>query len=208
MVGEALDRALSKSRGPILITPELHPASKARVLEGRATGAQEGPAILVATDGSEVSLRAGEYAARLADGLGAKLFALYVVDEHLAFHAGVHYSELVERLSEDGREATGRVRTLAEKAGVECEELIVFGRPEQSILAVAEEVGADPIVLGAEGMSGLEHALIGSVSEEVLRHANRTVLVVGGHPRGRKREERERRGEVMNALPEPEVTEE
>jgi nucleotide-binding universal stress UspA family protein len=76
------------------------------------------------------------------------------------------------------------VRALAEEAGVECEELIVFGRPEQSILAVAEEVGADPIVLGAEGMSGLEHVLIGSVSEEVLRHANRTVLVVGGHPEG------------------------
>lgn len=113
-----------------------------------------------------------------------KLFALNVVDEHLAFHAGIHYSELVERLSEDGREATGRVRTLAEKAGVECEELIVFGRPEQPILAVAEEVGADPIVLGAKGMSGLEHALIGSVSEEVLHHANRTVLVVGEHPEG------------------------
>jgi hypothetical protein len=31
-------------------------------------------------------------------------------------------------------------------------------------------------------LSGLEHALIGSVSEEVLRHANRTVLVVDGHP--------------------------
>jgi nucleotide-binding universal stress UspA family protein len=138
--------------------------------------------VLVATDGSEVSLRAGEHVAQLADGLGAKLFALYVVDEHLAFHGGIHYGELVERLSEDGREATGRVRALAEKAGVECEELIVFGRPDQTILAVAEEVGADPIVLGAEGMSGLEHALIGSVSEEVLRHANRTVLVVGGHP--------------------------
>jgi nucleotide-binding universal stress UspA family protein len=47
---------------------------------------------------------------------------------------------------------------------------------------VAEEVGADPIFLGAEGMTGLEHAFIGSVSEEALRHANRTVLVVGGHP--------------------------
>ncbi len=80
--------------------------------------------------------------------------------------------------------ATGKVRALAEEAGVECEELIVFGRPEQLILAVAEEVGADPIVLGAEGMSGLEHVMIGSVSEEVLRHANRTVLVVGGHPEG------------------------
>jgi nucleotide-binding universal stress UspA family protein len=42
-------------------------------------------------------------------------------------------------------------------------------------------VGADPIFLGAEGLSGLKHALIGSVSE-VLRHANRTMLVVDGHP--------------------------
>ncbi len=184
IVGEALDQIMSESRGPILITPEPHPASKARSFERGETEAHEGPAVLVATDGSEVSLRAGEYAARLASGLGAKLFALYVVDEHLAFHAGIHYSELVGRLSEDGRKATGRVRALAEKAGVECEELIVFGRPGRSILAVAEEVGADPIVLGAEGMSGLEHALIGSVSEEVLRHANRTVLVVGGHPEG------------------------
>jgi nucleotide-binding universal stress UspA family protein len=184
MVGDALDQILSKSRGPILIIPEPHPATKARVLERRETGVQEGPVVLVATDGSEVSLRAGEYAARLADGLGAKLFALYVVDEHLAFHAGIHYGELVEKFSEDGREATGKVRALAEEPGVECEELIVFGRPEQSILAVAEEVGADLIVLGAEGMSGLEHALIGSVSEEVMRHANRTVLVVGGHPEG------------------------
>jgi nucleotide-binding universal stress UspA family protein len=181
MVGEALDRALSKARGPILITPELHPASKARVLERRANGAPEGPAVLIATDGSQVSLRAGEYAVRLAGDLGAKLFVLHVVDERLAFHGGIHYGELIERLSDEGREATGRVRELAEKAGAECEEMIVLGRPDQSILAVAEEVGAEPIVLGAEGKSRMEHALLGSISEEVLRHANRTVLVVGGH---------------------------
>jgi nucleotide-binding universal stress UspA family protein len=181
MVGEALDRVLSKSRGPILITPELHPASKARVLERRETGAYEVPAVLVATDGSVVSLRAGEYAARLASGLGTKLFALYVVDEHLAFHGGVQYGELVEHLSAEGREATGKVRTLAEKAGAECEELIVLGKPDRVIIAVAEELGADPVVLGSEGKSRMEHALIGSVSEEVLRHANRTVLVVGGY---------------------------
>jgi nucleotide-binding universal stress UspA family protein len=138
--------------------------------------------VLVATDGSEVSLRAGEYAVRLAGGIGAKLFILYVVDEHLLFHSGIHYGEFVEMLSQEGREATGKVRALAEKEGVESEELIVFGRPEQTILSVAEELSADPIFLGAEGMTGLEHALIGSVSEEALRRANRTVLVVGGHP--------------------------
>jgi nucleotide-binding universal stress UspA family protein len=184
MVGEVLDRVLAQTRGPILVTPEPHPASRAGVLERAGTGAPEAPAVLVATDGSEVSRRAGEYAAHLAGGLGAKLFVLYVVDEHLTFRAGIHYGEFVEMLSRDGREATGKLRALAEGVGVESEELVVFGRPERTILDVAEELGADPIVLGAEGMSKLEHALVGSVSEEVLRNANRTVLVVGGHPEG------------------------
>ena len=185
MVGEVLDRVLAETRGPILVTSEPHPASRAGVLERAGTGAPEGPAVLVATDGSEVSVRAGEYAARLASGLGAKLFVLYVVDEHLTFHSGIHYGQFVEMLSEDGREATAKVQALAEGAGVESEELVVFGRPERTILEVAEELGTDTIVLGAEGMSKMEHALVGSVSEEVLRHANRTVLVVGGHPEGK-----------------------
>ena len=76
------------------------------------------------------------------------------------------------------------MRALAEKAGVESEELIVLGRPDRVIVAAAEEIGADPIVLGSEGKSRMEHALLGSISEEVLRHANRTVLVVGGRRDG------------------------
>lgn len=182
MVGEPLDGVLSESRGPILISPELHPDSRARAPERDQTEGPRRPTVLVATDGSEVSLRAGRYAARLAEALGAKLFALYVVDEHLTFRSGVYYGEFIRRLSEDGREATGKVRALAEEAGVEFEELIVLGRPDRTIVAVAEEIRADPIVLGSEGTSKVEHALIGSVSEEVLRNANRTVLVVGGHP--------------------------
>jgi nucleotide-binding universal stress UspA family protein len=181
MVGEVLDRVLGETSGPILVTPEPHPASKAGILERAEIGAKEAPAVLVATDVSEVSLRAGEYAARLVSSLGAKLYILYVVDEHLLFHTGIHYGEFIEKLTQDGREATGKVRALAEKVGVKAEELVVLGRPEQTILSVAEELEADPIFLGAEGMSRLEHALVGSVSEEALRHANRTVIVVGGH---------------------------
>jgi nucleotide-binding universal stress UspA family protein len=184
MVGDVLDRVLSESKGPILITPDPHPASRPRTLaHGEAEGF-EGPVVLVATDGSEVSLRAAEYAARLASGLGVKLFALYVVDEHLTYSSGVHYADFIERLSRDGRKATGDVRALAEKAEVEFEELIVLGRPDRAIVAAAEEIGADPIVLGSQGKSRMEHALLGSVSEEVLRYANRTVLVVGGRPEG------------------------
>jgi hypothetical protein len=56
--------------------------------------------VLVATGGSEVSSRAGEYAGRLASGLGSKLFVLYVIDEHPLFHSGIHYGEFVEMLSQ------------------------------------------------------------------------------------------------------------
>jgi len=51
-------------------------------------------------------------------------------------------------------------------------------------VAAVEEVGADPIFLGAEDIFGLEHALMGSVCEEALRYANRTALVVRGRPEG------------------------
>ncbi len=67
--------------------------------------------------------------------------------------------------------------------------MIVFGRPDRSILAAAEELEADPIFLDDEGISGLEHALMGSVCEEALRHANRTALVVRGRPEGEGLEE-------------------
>ena len=83
------------------------------------------------------------------------------------------------------------MRALAKKAGVEFEELIVLGRPDRTIVAAAEEIGADRIVLGSEGKSRMEHALLGSVSEEVLRHADRTVLVVGGHPESESSEPRQ-----------------
>jgi nucleotide-binding universal stress UspA family protein len=181
-VGAVLDQVLGDTAGPMLVSPE--PYASAGPLERARSGATEAPAMLVATDGSEASARAARYAARLAAGLGAKLFVLYVVDENLLFHSGIHYGEFAERLAREGREATGRGRTLAEEAGVKSEEIVVSGRPAHAILSVAEELGADPVFLGAEGMSKLEHALIGSVSEEVLRLANRTVLVVGGHPEG------------------------
>lgn len=48
----------------------------------------------------------------------------------------------------------------------------------QAILAVAEEVDADAIVMGTRGRGGLKSFLLGSVSHEVVQHADRAVLVV------------------------------
>ncbi|HEY8761438.1 MAG TPA: universal stress protein, partial [Candidatus Dormibacteraeota bacterium] len=47
-----------------------------------------------------------------------------------------------------------------------------------AILAVADELGADAIVLGTRGLTGIRSMLLGSVSHAVLQHADRSVIVV------------------------------
>lgn len=71
-----------------------------------------------------------------------------------------------------------------ELRGVLDQQLIQLGNPAERILARAEEYGADLIVMGTRGRSGLAHVLIGSVAEGVLRRSRRPVLVVPGraHP--------------------------
>jgi nucleotide-binding universal stress UspA family protein len=58
------------------------------------------------------------------------------------------------------------------------------GQPAKIINEVADEVGADLIVLGTHGRSGLERMLLGSVSETVSRHSSCTVLLVRPKNRG------------------------
>ena len=137
--------------------------------------------ILLATDGSKASFHAAERAVHLAGHLRAKLYVLYAVDKDRAFHAGIHYGEDLRELEKAGKEATEKVAALAEKHGLECEKLVVEGgRAARTIVWEAQEVGADYIVMGAEGMSRLESIIVGNVAQEVLRQADRTVLLVGG----------------------------
>jgi nucleotide-binding universal stress UspA family protein len=53
-----------------------------------------------------------------------------------------------------------------------------FGRPDEEIVALAEELGARLIVLGSRGRGGVKRALMGSVSDSVVRHAHCPVMVV------------------------------
>lgn len=93
---------------------------EARSEAGEAGKGPDLPVILAATDGSVVSLRAGEHTVRLAEELGARLVVLYVVDEDAAFHAGIHYGDAVAEFVLDGRGATAKVASLAAEGGVEC----------------------------------------------------------------------------------------
>lgn len=134
--------------------------------------------ILVPTDGSECSVDAGRHAAYLAKELGAKVLILNVVDTGLAFHAGIHYAESKAEMDRAGKDATATVKALCDQAGVECEELVMEGRPQDVIVDVADKAKIDCVVIGSTGMSAIERVLIGSVSDYVLKHVRCPVLLV------------------------------
>jgi nucleotide-binding universal stress UspA family protein len=136
--------------------------------------------ILVPTDGSEYSYKAGEHAVYLAKATGARLYVLYVVDTDMAFRSGIHYSEDVCGLEKSGPGATGKIKSICERESVSCEEMIVRGKPADTIVEMAEKSGIDLIVMGSLGMSAIERVLIGSVSDKVMRHAKCPVLLVRG----------------------------
>ena len=84
----------------------------------------------------------------------------------------------IAQLEKSGLEATARIKTLCDEAGVPVQEIMARGSPAPAILDVARDRQANLIVMGTVGMSAVERALLGSVSEKVSRHAACPVLLV------------------------------
>jgi nucleotide-binding universal stress UspA family protein len=67
-------------------------------------------------------------------------------------------------------------------AGITCESATLVGKPDVEIVNRAKTTGANLIVMGTHGRSGLAHALLGSVAEHVVRHAPCPILIVPQRP--------------------------
>jgi nucleotide-binding universal stress UspA family protein len=152
--------------------------------------------ILVALDRSNTSLLVFETALKLARTQGATLVMLHVLspeteespnlpiftgrDSLPGLDRGVIeiYQELWQNYAEKG---LAMLRSYAEKAakiGVTAESLQVPGEPSQVICDVADRLGADLVIVGRRGYSGLNELILGSVSNAVLHRALCSVLVV------------------------------
>ena len=70
-----------------------------------------------------------------------------------------------------------QVKRVEEAGGTVAGAHFRMARPDQGILAVGEDIGTGLIVLGSRGLGGVKRALMGSVSDSVVRHAHRPVLV-------------------------------
>lgn len=143
--------------------------------------------ILVPTDGSKVAEHAVDHALDLAETYGATVHTLYVVDTDamemsLSPEQGDRiddgeFGELNE-IEEFAERATRIVAQRAAERGIDVVEHVVSGEPHQSIADYAEEHGIGMIVMGSHGRSGIRRALLGSVTERVLRTTTVPVLVV------------------------------
>ena len=139
--------------------------------------------ILVPIDGSEPSLEAMHMALRaLALCPACKLTVLYVVDK-LVLAELVRFSKRGEKeveaeLEEQGRRYLELARKRAEQQAVPAECQIRRGDPFEEIIAAANNLRADLIIMGHTGRRGTARVLIGSVTQRVLDYAPCPVLVM------------------------------
>lgn len=140
--------------------------------------------ILAPTDFSEHSNEALRHAAELARQFGAKMILLHVVsNEALESISKAHVpphpvDQVYEDLAQEIREQYTRHVAPEVRKTLETEILVLPGAPSLEIVRAARLKGVDLIVMATHGRTGLSHALVGSVTEKVVRKAPCPVLSI------------------------------
>jgi nucleotide-binding universal stress UspA family protein len=143
--------------------------------------------VLIATDGSDDAIRAGATSLSLLQSpdhvtvvLVADVPAAATAGYESGFSGGVASPEAVDAAwdATNDHAAADLQRTVdALPIAAEVTTRIEYGSPGATICRIAEEVGADVVVVGTRGRGAIARALLGSVSAHVATHAPCPVLV-------------------------------
>ncbi|WP_437277088.1 universal stress protein [Sorangium sp. So ce375] len=141
--------------------------------------------LLLAHDFNATSELALDKAIELARKLSAKLVVAHVYSVPVySFPEG---SSLIPSAEDAARIADAAQRSLdqvlarrRDTSGVEISGVLRAGVPDEEICRLAEEIGADMIVIGTHGRGAVARALLGSVAQKVVRSAKVPVLSVRG----------------------------
>jgi len=135
--------------------------------------------IFVPTDFSAYSERALELGLEMARAFGARLQVFHCYQEVAGAGAPVGSAGLDESVRETAEKELKALVDRYDSDGVELElDLIPGIFPGAAVLEAAQKTTADLIVIGTHGRTGLKHALLGSVAEEVVREAHCPVVTV------------------------------
>jgi nucleotide-binding universal stress UspA family protein len=136
--------------------------------------------VLVPVDGSDNALRALKRAIALVRD--RKPFELHLLNVQPPLGGGVTTfvgtAAVKDYQREEGEKAMASACTLLEQEGIPFTPHITVGPLGQSIAAFAKQLGCNAIVMGTRGMGNITGALLGSVSTDVIRHADVPVTLV------------------------------
>lgn len=139
--------------------------------------------MLMPVDGSEVSNHAANQGLMLAKALGSRVIFQYVIDISIVTlpdaEMGISNIDAIRKsFTEQGNKVIAAFSASAKEMGVNFETFITEGDVHDEIINLAEEKGAELIVMGTHGRRGLNRLLLGSVAESVTKRARCPVLLI------------------------------
>jgi nucleotide-binding universal stress UspA family protein len=155
--------------------------------------------ILIAYDGSADARAAIETAGSLFSGKAALVLSVWEGFSEVISRSGaglaagpLEFEEIDQTSARAAHERAEEGCALGRVAGLSAEPLTARQNTTvwETILEQADAAGADAIVLGSRGLTGVKSLLLGSVSHAVLQHADRPVIVIPGPQVARRRAER------------------
>jgi nucleotide-binding universal stress UspA family protein len=148
--------------------------------------------ILLASDGSEEAELALITAIDLTNNTNSELHVVTVggVEYRHGYdipESGDLLQETFEAIEREAQETLDeQVKKIEEARGTVTEAHLRMGRAAEEIVNLGEEIGVSLVIIGSRGRGGIRRALLGSVSDSVIRHAHCPVLVVRSEERWAK----------------------
>jgi nucleotide-binding universal stress UspA family protein len=137
--------------------------------------------ILLATDGSKEAELAASTAAELSEKPDSELHIIHVGEVPLVYHPERHggYHINYEKAESQARERLeAQVEKMKETGATVAQAHLRMGKADEEIVELAESMGVGLIVMGTRGHGRIRRALVGGVSESVVRHAHCPVTIV------------------------------
>ncbi|WP_232702335.1 universal stress protein [Halobacterium wangiae] len=133
--------------------------------------------VLLTTDGSDAATAAVPNAIDLAEKYDALLHVLYVADT-TEYSTVTFEDDVVDPLEQEGKRIVDGIVEQADERDVEAVGVVMQGGVYETVLQYVDEQAVDVVVMGTHGRRGLGRALLGSVTERVVRTADVPVLTV------------------------------
>ncbi len=180
IMGSVAEKVVRKAACPVLIVkPFLKGSKDAR----NAFDVAKARTILIPIDFSRASEAAIQVATPLACDSGAKLIIAHVEQPLVPYGGGEIYSaDILDTHTRALKMALENVKPIDPR--VACTHRLLSGDPAGEIVRLAQEENVDMIITSTHGRTGISHALLGSVAENIVRRAPCPVLTLRHAPAG------------------------